>query len=161
ALGQYTFKDVMANHSIEVKTTSGYGGGDPEEPPGGGGGGTGGGGTGDGGGGFTDDAGMGGIKLGYLIVGLLLLILAGLLIWLLIYRRKKYDVVKVGSSEEIIENDTVKRKQAYSFSLDGSYARVSYKVGEDGAWKTIIPDVQGVFTIPKGEIIDNVRIELL
>lgn len=30
ALGQYTFYDVMANHTIEVKTTSGYGGGDPD-----------------------------------------------------------------------------------------------------------------------------------
>jgi len=35
-----------------------------------------------------------------------------------------------------------------------------YQVGQEGEWKFIEPDAEGVHTIPKGEVTDHLTIEL-
>ena len=90
-----------------------------------------------------------------------LLVLAGILFWFLFFYRRTYEVIKVGHSAEVIGKDRVRRKAAYTFAIavEGYDGVVSYRVGENGEWKTLTPDAKGGYIIPKGEITDNVTIE--
>jgi len=58
-----------------------------------------------------------------------------------------------------VGKDKVRRKSAYRFSIEGGTGTVSYRIGEDGAWKTLIPGPSGDYLIPKGEITDTLIIE--
>jgi hypothetical protein len=86
-----------------------------------------------------------------------LLIIGGLLLWFLFFRRT-YAVVRVGGVQ-IIGKDKVRRKAAYRFSVEGGAGAVSYRVGENGASKTLLPDADGEYVIPRGEITESVTIE--
>ncbi|MCL2032057.1 MAG: hypothetical protein FWG96_02120, partial [Methanomassiliicoccaceae archaeon] len=95
----------------------------------------------------------------FIIILLIVLLAAGLLIFVIFYRRS-YDVIKVGHSEAIIGKDKARRKKAYRFSIEGAPSgTVSYRVGEDGMWKTITPDSGGEYVIPKEDVIDKLTIE--
>jgi len=98
--------------------------------------------------------------LWWILVIIGILILTGFILWFLFYHRKTYDVIKVARDVNIVGKDRVRRKRSYSFAIEGGPpGAVSYKVGEDGEWKMLIPDADGVYTIPKGEITEDVTIE--
>ena len=100
-LGQYTFFNVMANHTIEVKTTSGYGGGDPGDDPGGGGGsGGGGGGGGSGGGGDTPGSDDVSVTKGS-PWWILLLIAAGIFLLIIILWRRTGLILTITMGETV------------------------------------------------------------
>jgi len=145
-LGTYTFTNVTANRSIEVRTIAGHGGGDDDD-------------TDD-----TDPTDDTNPKkdLTYWILALIILaVIAGILIWFFLYHNRKYDVIKVESSVKIKGDERVRRKSTYRFSIEGEVSgTVSYRIGEEGAWKAISPDAEGEYVIPRGEITDNVTLEL-
>jgi hypothetical protein len=90
--------------------------------------------------------------------GLLLLLLLLLLLFLLFYR-KKYDVIKVEGAN-IIGNEKVRRKSKYTFTIEGGYAgMVVYRVGDEGEWLPLVPNENGEYIIPRGQITGNVTIE--
>ena len=90
------------------------------------------------------------------IIALVVLLIA-VLLWL-VFGRRNYDVIKVETSAAIIGADRVRRKSAYHFLIEGTGA-VSYRIGDARAWKTLSPDADGKYTIPRGEINDTVTIE--
>jgi hypothetical protein len=60
----------------------------------------------------------------------------------------------------IVGKDRTRRKRAYHFTIEGeALGTVSYRVGEDGEWKTLSPRSDREYVIPRGEIIDDVTIE--
>jgi hypothetical protein len=88
----------------------------------------------------------------------------GLFLWFILFYRRYYDVIKVSpESIEIIGDDRVHRKNEYTFKINGLVGKVSYRVGDDDdtPWKPIFPNSEGVYIIPKGEIVDDVTIEAL
>ena len=94
-----------------------------------------------------------------LLIAIAFLILATLLLWLVLYKRRTYEVVKVGHSAEIVGKDRARRKKAYRFTIaGGTPGTVFYRVG-DGQWKDIIPSANGEYVIPKEDVIDNLAIE--
>jgi uncharacterized membrane protein YqiK len=96
----------------------------------------------------------------WFLVVIALLIIAGLILWFLLFYKRMYEVIKVGHSAAIIGKDKARRKKAYTFTIKGGYlGTVSYKVGENGMWKALHPDANGMYTIPKGEVVDKVTIE--
>jgi len=109
----------------------------------------------------SDDVGIQAFSLlWWILVALGILILAGFLLWFLLYHRRTYDVIKVARDVNIVGKDRVRRKRSYTFAIEGGPpGAVSYKVGEDGEWKMLIPNEKGEFTIPKGEITEDVTIE--
>jgi len=151
--GYYTFSNVISNHSIDVASSVDQGtSADPDDSNNGG----------DSGNGSGSSDGHGSSFLWWALGLIILLILIGLLIWFLLFYRRYYDVIKVsGSNVNIIGDEKVRRKSEYRFSIDGVFSgKVSYRVGEDGQWKTLLPNTGGEYTIPKGEITDNVTIEV-
>ena len=99
--------------------------------------------------------------LWWALVALALLIVAGFLFWFVFFYRRSYDVIKVAHNAAIAGKERARRKSEYTFSLvGGAYGAVSYKVGEEGQWKNVLPNEGGEYTIPKGEITDTVTIEL-
>jgi hypothetical protein len=98
--------------------------------------------------------------LWWIAAAVILLAAAGTLFWFLFFYRRMYDVIKVTHSLAIIGKDRVRRKAAYTFTIEGAQAgTVSYRVGEDGQWKAISSGADGEYVIPKGEITDAVTIE--
>ncbi|MDR0309598.1 MAG: hypothetical protein LBH88_02430, partial [Candidatus Methanoplasma sp.] len=87
-----------------------------------------------------------------------LLLLLGLLLWFALFYRRTYEVIKVTPSEAI-GKDRARRKRAYTFTGEEAFGTVSYKVGEDGQWKSIIAAPNGEYTIPKDEVVDAITIE--
>jgi len=108
---------------------------------------------------FTDNGSGAGTDDGWVwwIALLLLLLLVGMLLWLIFFYRRYYDVIKPDPRVE--GRDKVHRKSEYRFRVNG-IAAVSYRIGEDGAWKPILPGPDGGYVIPKGEITDDVAIDL-
>jgi hypothetical protein len=88
-----------------------------------------------------------------------LLIAAGILIWLLFYRRRYYDVI-IQEGSFIIGGEKARRKKAYTFHLEEGHAgAVSYRVGEDGGWRQVFPDVNERYTIKGNEVIGDIFLE--
>ena len=108
---------------------------------------------------YFDDGSGSGFSWCWIILLIVLLILLIFLIWFLFFYKRRYNVVKVSSSAVIVGKDKVRRKSAYRFSIEGGTGTVSYRIGEDGAWKTLIPGPSGDYLIPKGEITDTLIIE--
>ena len=93
-----------------------------------------------------------------LLIIVLLIIL--ILLWFFLVYRRYYDVIKVGHSAEIVGANRAHRKSVYTFSVEGGPpGTVSYRIGEDGEWKIVLPDQDGKYFIPRGEITDAVTIE--
>jgi len=89
-----------------------------------------------------------------------LILLALFLFWFLFYHRRTYDVIKVARDVNIVGKDRVRRKKAYSFTIEGGApGAVSYKVGEEGEWRMLISGEDGSYTIPAGVITDDVTVE--
>jgi len=98
--------------------------------------------------------------LWWMLMNISLLIIAAFLFWFLFFRRRTYEVIKVASLVEMTGKERVRRKRAYRFTIKGGYSgTVSYKVGEEGLWKVLVPNADGEYVIPKGEITDAVVIE--
>jgi len=92
---------------------------------------------------------------------IVLLILAGLIFWFLFYYKRMYEVIKAGHSAEIIGKERARRKKEYAFSVaKGATGKASYKVGENGVWKTATPNGNGEYVIPKDEVTDAITIEM-
>jgi hypothetical protein len=93
---------------------------------------------------------------------IVLLIIIGLILWFLLFYRRYYDVIKVSPENVTIVGDNrVHRKNEYRFTVQGSHSgKISYRVGKDEniPWKTITPNDNGEYIIPKGEITDNVTV---
>jgi hypothetical protein len=86
------------------------------------------------------------------------LLLLLLLLFLLFYR-KKYDVIKVEGAN-IIGDEKVRRKSKYTFIIEGGYAGlVVYRIGDEGEWLPLVPNENGEYIIPRGQITGNVTIE--
>ncbi|MCL2890782.1 MAG: hypothetical protein FWF40_02685, partial [Methanomassiliicoccaceae archaeon] len=120
---------------------------------------------GEGGGGDGGDGGEGGDG-GYTIppwILVPLILLAGLFFWFILFYRRYYDVIKPDVAiATVVGKNRVHRKNEYEFTIPGGFSgTVSYRVGEDGVWKTIRPGEEGMFIIPEGEIIDDVTIECI
>jgi predicted outer membrane repeat protein len=88
-----------------------------------------------------------------LYIGILAAILAGAL---LLFFRRSYEVIK--ATGNIIGKDRARRKRAYHFEAAGT-GTVSYKVGEDGRWKTLLPNSDESYTIPKEDVVGKLTIE--
>ena len=90
----------------------------------------------------------------------MLLIFGALLIWFIFFYRRYVDVIKVSHTSEIVGRSRVRRKGEYRFSIEGGFSgTVSYHIGEDGEWKSLLPVSEGKYVIPRGEIIDTLTIE--
>jgi hypothetical protein len=90
---------------------------------------------------------------------ILLLLLAGLLLWFIIFYRRYYEV-HIPESSGIVGAVRVHRKSSYRFSVtDGYNGAVFCRVGENGSWKQLFPDVGGEYLIPKGEATDDIYLE--
>jgi len=150
--GYYTFSNVISNHSIDIASSVDQGtSADPDDSNNGG----------DSGNGSGSSDGHGSSLLWWALGLIILLILIGLLIWFLLFYRRYYDVIKVESAATIIGKDKAHRKSEYRFSIDGVFSgKVSYRVGEEGLWNALLPSTSGEYTIPKGEITDDVTIEV-
>jgi hypothetical protein len=149
--GMYIFSDVMMNHTIKVESEIGSGEGSDKEIDGPGG---------DTGGNDSNNNGIGNISPLWIIGMILLLLIALLLLWLIFFYRRRYEVIKPETGAKVVGNDKVPRKSEYVFKIEGApVVKVSYRVGESGQWKIIVPGPDGWYVIPKGEITDNVTIE--
>jgi len=157
-LGQYTFRSVIMNHFIDVKSKASSGSAStPDDSAGDSKG------SGNGSDSGVEDQGNTSSShnnIWWWVLLIILLIIICLLIWFLLFYRRYVDVVKVASSAKIIGKDRVHKKSEYKFSVEGRPGPVSYRVGEDGARKPLIPSASGEYTIPKGEITDKVTIEV-
>jgi len=146
-LGHYTFRNVVANHTIEVESVPDTA--VPVPPV-----------VGDEGSGPVDNSVNDGNDVPIwwvLIVGALAL---GLLLWFFFFYRRYYEVTKVESSATIVGDDRVHRKSKYVFSVTGAFSgTVSYRIGEDGERKVLLPGLDGLYVIPRGEITDKVTLE--
>ena len=111
-------------------------------------------------GGSSGSAGDNGDLLWWAAGAAILLLAAGTLIWFLFFWRRMYEVVKVQSSAAILGKDKARRKKAYAFAIEGGPSgTVSYSIGEDGIPKTVIPNANGEYVIPKEDVIDKLTIE--
>ncbi|WP_148305799.1 hypothetical protein [Candidatus Methanoplasma termitum] len=104
----------------------------------------------------ASDSGIGWYVLGIVV----LLIIAGILLWFFLFYRRYYDVLK-NESLNIAGADRVHRKSEYRFKVEGYSGTIVYRIGdkEDVVWKTILPNADGSFVIPKEEITGDVTIE--
>ncbi|MCL1978934.1 MAG: hypothetical protein FWG60_02100 [Methanomassiliicoccaceae archaeon] len=107
---------------------------------------------------FTDESGSGLSNLFWWIAATLLLLLAGLLFWFIIFYRRYYDIYKQ-TAVPIVGDEKVHRKSEYTFSVTGNVGKVSYRVGEDGQWKILLPNADGTYTVPKKEVVDDIYLE--
>ena len=88
------------------------------------------------------------------------ILVVGALWWFFFARRGMYDVIVIGSSVTINGKDKARRKRAYKFSVEGGTAgQISYRVGENGEWKTLSPGKDGSYTIPRKDVVDKLTIE--
>ena len=94
------------------------------------------------------------------VAGLLALAVLAFLIVFLLFFRGAYEVVKVASSANIIGKDKARRNSPYRFSVEDGTGTVSYRVGEDGGWKTLAPGPGGEYVIPGNEVTDKLIIEV-
>ncbi|MDR0309359.1 MAG: hypothetical protein LBH88_01180, partial [Candidatus Methanoplasma sp.] len=108
---------------------------------------------------FTDGTSAdGGFGIGFwIMVVALIVLLSALLFWFFAFFRRTYEVIKVTGN--VIGKDRAHRKRAYNFEAEGT-GTVSYKVGEDGRWKTLMPNADGSYTIPRGDVVDKLTIEV-
>jgi cytoskeletal protein RodZ len=110
---------------------------------------------------FTEDSGTDIPWLMVVIAAIAVIAAAGVIWWFFFVFRRAYEVIKVSSSSSIIGKDKARRKSKYVFSVEeGASGTVSYRVGEDGMWKSPLSTPEGEYVIPKGEITDSVTIEL-
>jgi hypothetical protein len=74
--------------------------------------------------------------------------------------KRWHNVIKP-ESPAVTGKDRAHRKSKYKFTVEGYSGEMEYRIGDDdnAEWKTIIPDVDGEYIIPKGEIINKVFIE--
>jgi hypothetical protein len=87
----------------------------------------------------------------------IILLIAVLLIALILFFRRSYEVVK---GEAVIGDDRAPRKKDYVFSLEGEPSgMVVYRIGEDGDWITPTLNEEGSYVIPKEEVIGKLTIE--
>ena len=97
--------------------------------------------------------------LWWLLLVIAAIVIVSLIIWFIFFYRRSYEVIKVESEGLTIEGkDKARRNRPYGFTVDGNVGRVEYIIGEDGIPKTLIPDVNRGYEIPKGEIKDKVTI---
>ena len=90
---------------------------------------------------------------------ILLILLGMLLFFLLFYRRKRYDVFMQEFSL-IAGDEKAIRKKAYGFTVGGGYVGgVSYRIGEEGLWKMLLPDENGAYVIPREEVTGDIYLE--
>jgi hypothetical protein len=111
---------------------------------------------------FSSDSGFDlGSILCWILAAIALIAIAATLIWYLLFYRRYYDVIKVAYSVEITGKDRARRKHEYRFSINGEFSgTVSYRVGEDGEWKVLLPMPDGEYAIPKGDVLDDLTIEV-
>jgi hypothetical protein len=123
---------------------------------------SGGGGPGGGSGGGSGGSPGHGFDWWWLILIIAAILLFALLLWFLLFYRRYYDVIKIEHpSVTVIGDDRVHRKSEYRFRIEGTFSgTISYRIGEDGQWKTLFPGTNGEYVIPKGEITDDVMIEI-
>ena len=93
--------------------------------------------------------------LWWVLIVIVILIIIGFLIWFFLFYRRKYEVIK---GPTITGDDWAYRKSEYRFKAEGT-GTVSYRIGEDGGWKTVLPGPDREYVIPRGEITDKVMIE--
>ena len=95
----------------------------------------------------------------YYILALILLFTV-LLIILLWFFRRSYEVVRSDSSS-IIGDDRARRKKEYVFTVEGEQpGQAVYRVGEDKEWRSLEPDENGKYIIPKEEVVGKLTIDL-
>jgi len=110
---------------------------------------------------FTENSAAHGGLLWWTLGLIILTIIILSLIWLILFYGRYCDVIKIGGNAIIMGNERVRRRSEYRFSVEGSSGgKVSYRVGEGGQWKTLSPDTNGEYTIPMGETVDNIAIEV-
>ena|GEM_PF-5828971 len=90
------------------------------------------------------------------MVGLLLVI--SFLLWYVFWYRKRYDVYVLGKTV-IAGEQRARRKKEYRFTVEEGNPNVYYCVGEEDPWKLLYPDEDGIYTIPKGEVVNTVYME--
>jgi hypothetical protein len=100
-------------------------------------------------------------RLIWLMIGLIVMALAiGFTYWFLIIWRRYYDVI-IPEGMEIYGSRKAHRKSQYTYRMqDGYSGPMVYRIGndEDSEWKTLLPDERGAYTIPQGEVVDDITI---
>jgi len=109
---------------------------------------------------FKEDKGLFDSLMWWFIGVILLLVILGILIWIFLFYRRTYEVIRVDYSASIAGKERARRRRAYTFSVEGGPAEtVSYRVGEEGQWKTLSPNQNGEYVIPAGDVTDKLTIE--
>jgi uncharacterized repeat protein (TIGR02543 family) len=93
---------------------------------------------------------------------LVIILIAGILIWfILFYYRRYYDVVLTVSGT-VVSEDRAHRKSEYNFVIEVAHGAVSYLIGEDEKQigpKTLLPNQDGSYTIPAEDVIGRIEIK--
>ncbi|MCL1978990.1 MAG: hypothetical protein FWG60_02390 [Methanomassiliicoccaceae archaeon] len=101
-----------------------------------------------------EESGPGGFQL-WMVV-LLSILLAGILFTAYFYGRRHHDVI-IQERSAIVGHDKARRNREYRFSVRGEFSgAASYRVGAEGQWKLILPDEDGTYVIPRGEVVDDI-----
>lgn len=92
------------------------------------------------------------------LIGAFLILLAILFIILIFFFRRSYEVVKL-PPETISGKDKARRKKPYEFTVEGKTGHVFYRIGDDGHWKSLLPDEEGKFVVPEDDVVDKITID--
>jgi hypothetical protein len=84
-----------------------------------------------------------------------------MLFLLILWHRRYVDIIKVHSEDVIIEGkDRARRKKEYVFRVLGpDNGTMRYRVGEEGEWKFIEPDEDGMYILPGEDVTDHITLE--
>ena len=108
---------------------------------------------------FDEDSGSDLGWLWWLLLVIAAVIVASLIMWFIFFQRRAYEVIKVESIGLTIEGkDKARRNRPYRFTVIGNPRIIEYIIGEEGSPKTLSPDINNEYEIPKGEVKDKVTI---
>ena len=108
---------------------------------------------------FDEDSGSDLGWLWWLLLLIAAVMVAFLIIWFIFFHRRAYEVIKVESIGLTIEGkDKARRNRPYRFTVIGNTRGIEYIIGEEGSPKTLSPDINNEYEIPKGEVKDKVTI---
>jgi len=108
---------------------------------------------------FDDDSSADLGWLWWLLLVIAAIIVASMIIWFIFFYRRAYEVIKVEAQGLTIEGkDKARRNKPYTFTVIGATRGIEYIIGEEGFPKTLFPDINNQYEIPKGEVKDKVTI---
>jgi hypothetical protein len=93
-----------------------------------------------------------------LIAAIAIVIAAIALAFVMIDYRRTYTVI-IPECSAVVGSERAHKKKEYRFATIDEYnGEVKYCVGEDGSWKTIVPNESGEYIIPREDVVGDLRI---